>query len=405
MCFLSLPIKKGNKVKTLFEDQWSPPAKLPRSFGITYRGSKSRFVKELFPAMEKTVGESLVGKNFIDPFTGGMAMSHYALVGQGMNVVASDYLPGHVDLLNAVIFDGYGLTDEFWEWVSRDTFKFKRESLSHLKRESLLSIWSFNNIEGAYLYGKLKEPIAREVHNMIVFDIEPDYSILPIGRAAFEEIVSLPDGKAVGFRERRSLFKKFVVKLIENQRLQALEAGESLASLDDFAGIKSHWQSQELERGEPFSPLSETSRLQAVKRNEPFTGRVNGKYYPQTSSRSERAACLGSINSPTLTLTCQDYQDALKSIPDNSVIYLDPPYEGTLAYSGLEKVDLNSFDIQTFWTVAEDLARSGQHVFVSSYVARPGWEVAWSKDTTSIMAGGSDTKKTVTENLYYWRGQ
>lgn len=74
-------------------------------------------------------------------------------------------------------------------------------------------------------------------------------------------------------------------------------------------------------------------------------------------------------------------------IPKYSVIYCDPPYEGTSGY----KVD--SFDHTAFWQWARERATEGHTVFVSEYNAPPDFILLWQKETKSSLSangkGGS----------------
>ena len=61
------------------------------------------------------------------------------------------------------------------------------------------------------------------------------------------------------------------------------------------------------------------------------------------------------------------------NIPTNSVIYCDPPYEGTTKYK-------DDFDHQKFWLWCERMAKSGHKVFVSEYNAPQKWGVVWEQE-------------------------
>ena len=52
-----------------------------------------------------------------------------------------------------------------------------------------------------------------------------------------------------------------------------------------------------------------------------------------------------------------------------TVLYADPPYQGTTGYKGVE------FNSLAFWFWAAQHARQGVHVFVSEYVAPDGWKL------------------------------
>jgi DNA adenine methylase len=61
------------------------------------------------------------------------------------------------------------------------------------------------------------------------------------------------------------------------------------------------------------------------------------------------------------------YRDIV--IPDNSLIYCDPPYKGTYKY----RVD-NNFSHDEFWTWCDKQVDNGHIVFVSERVAPGNWE-------------------------------
>ncbi len=60
-------------------------------------------------------------------------------------------------------------------------------------------------------------------------------------------------------------------------------------------------------------------------------------------------------------------------IPDNSIIYCDPPYEGTTKYK-------DDFDHERFWMWCEEKTLSGHNVFVSEYHAPENWVSVWEQE-------------------------
>lgn len=75
--------------------------------------------------------------------------------------------------------------------------------------------------------------------------------------------------------------------------------------------------------------------------------------------------------------------------PDNSIIYCDPPYEGTTKYKG-------GFDHEKFWNWVRGMSKANK-VFVSEYAAPDDFECIWSKDVkTSLNSSG----KTSVEKLF-----
>lgn len=65
-------------------------------------------------------------------------------------------------------------------------------------------------------------------------------------------------------------------------------------------------------------------------------------------------------------------------IPDNSIIYCDPPYANATKYKG-------SFDHTMFWKWCEEKTLQGNEVFVSEYHAPDNWKSIWSKKVTTML--------------------
>lgn len=66
-------------------------------------------------------------------------------------------------------------------------------------------------------------------------------------------------------------------------------------------------------------------------------------------------------------------------IPDNSLIYCDPPYEGTTKYK-------NDFNHAIFWNWCRDMSRKGHRAFISEYKAPYDFECVWEKKINSSLA-------------------
>jgi DNA adenine methylase len=83
-------------------------------------------------------------------------------------------------------------------------------------------------------------------------------------------------------------------------------------------------------------------------------------------------------------------------IPDNSIIYCDPPYEGTTKYK-------DSFNHKKFWKWCEDMVFEGHNVFVSEYHAPENWESIWSKQVKTML--DVNNYKNDIENLFVLKTQ
>ena len=80
------------------------------------------------------------------------------------------------------------------------------------------------------------------------------------------------------------------------------------------------------------------------------------------------------------------------NIPDNSIIYCDPPYENTTKYN-------SSFNHSEFWQWCRDMKHQGHVVFVSEYNAPSDFICVWEKEMTSSLTKDTGSKKAV-EKLF-----
>lgn len=88
---------------------------------------------------------------------------------------------------------------------------------------------------------------------------------------------------------------------------------------------------------------------------------------------------------------CGDYSEM--DIPDNSLIYCDPPYKGTKQYTTSK-----NFDYGRFYEWIHEMKDKGHTVFVSEYQMPDDFTCVWEKGVTNAM-NQTITKKTV-EKLF-----
>jgi DNA adenine methylase len=79
-------------------------------------------------------------------------------------------------------------------------------------------------------------------------------------------------------------------------------------------------------------------------------------------------------------------------VPDNSLIYCDPPYEGTTKYK-------DDFNHVVFWQWCRDMASKGHIIFVSEYNAPDDFVCVWQKEIVSSLTQDTGSKKAV-EKLF-----
>jgi len=102
--------------------------------------------------------------------------------------------------------------------------------------------------------------------------------------------------------------------------------------------------------------------------------------------------------SPTLAgikLICSGYNDL--DIPENSIIYCDPPYKGTTKYK-------DDFDHSAFWDWCREKVIEGHQVFMSEYSAPSDFICVWSKEVNNSLTKDTGSKKGV-ECLFRHKSQ
>ena len=96
-----------------------------------------------------------------------------------------------------------------------------------------------------------------------------------------------------------------------------------------------------------------------------------------------------------LKYVCCDYNDI--EIPENSIIYCDPPYQNTdKTYK--EK----QFDHDKFWEWCRIKSKEGHTVFISEYNAPDDFECVWEKEMTNTHP---NQKKKSVEKLFKYKKQ
>lgn len=92
-----------------------------------------------------------------------------------------------------------------------------------------------------------------------------------------------------------------------------------------------------------------------------------------------------------------DYREVI--IPQNSVVYCDPPYFATTKYSSL-------FNHEDFWDYMRKLSQDGYSCFISEYSAPDDFDCVWEKTVASSLSanGKSGGNKVSVEKLFVYKG-
>lgn len=235
-----------------------------KKLGIPYMGGKKGIAENIVDFIRF---ENPNAKYFYDLFGGGGAISFQAL-NSFENVYYNELNTGVVKLLEKIRDDG--VTDEFYKWVDRETFK------NHKNDDTwygglLATCWSFgNNKEKGYLFGKNIEENKRLLHEIIVNRCD-------VSRKQFEAITGL-------YIDDKYLFKDN----INDRRLEVMRVVKSSLGRTDM---------QQLQRLERLQQLEQLEQLQRL-------------------NISNKSAFDVEITTPI----------------NETVIYLDPPYLNTAKY-------------------------------------------------------------------------
>ncbi len=123
-------------------------------------------------------------------------------------------------------------------------------------------------------------------------------------------------------------------------------------------------------KGKPADPISSWIRFMLS-----FGGKLDNGYARETGSDETTFCGYGKRNalkqSPkiqSVEFICASYKDYK---PVNSLVYCDPPYQGTTGYK------TGAFNHEEFFEWCREVARNGNLVYVSEYNAPNDFECVW----------------------------
>lgn len=138
-----------------------------------------------------------------------------------------------------------------------------------------------------------------------------------------------------------------------------------------------------------------------------YSGKWFGGYAGKTktklgTTRDYQAEAIRNVlkqveNIKGIDMRCGAYFDLV--LPENCIIYCDPPYAGTTKYK-------DDFHHPSFWNWCRNKAQEGHTVFVSEYSAPVDFKCVWQKEVKSSLSangkiGGS---KNSVEKLFVLKG-
>ena len=328
-------------------------------YGLPYKGSKNKLAERIVRLLPKRT-------HLIDLFCGGCAVSHAALL-------MGKYEHIHINDINwmcpTLFIDALnGKYNDENRWISREDFFRLKDTDPYVA-----VVWSFGNNLRDYLYSKEIEPLKKAIHYAMFFS---DYSL---GKELGHDLSFIDPIQDL---QKRYLAVKHYFDKLGHFRQQSFEGGRISSIPTCKIGVEqrgsSRWGGakpdiQTWRHGVQQSLLSR-SQSSAIKATATSRDVVQKKKSQDKSSTAsgqdglhrlqyrERQHSLPRYSGGQIlpiTSSVLDYEEV--TIPEDSVIYCDIPYEGTDGY--LEKGQ-GGFDYERFYQWCE---RQTQPVFISSY--------------------------------------
>lgn len=383
-------------------------------YGVPYQGSKNKIAGWVIDNLPED-------EILVDLFAGGCAVTHAAMLsGKWDRIVANDI--GDAPELFCDAIDGKYADEK--RWISREDFQNLKDTDPYVSL-----CWSFGNSRTDYLYAQEIEPWKKALHYARVFG---DCSLL-------REMGIDSDGSHSDVKKHHSEYKeKYIRWWLSKQKYTSAELDKLIANVEadierdeeelrqylisalKKSGLtqaevqrrlgtqmarhyfgRSQWEfpTQEMyEKMQEFMPLPDDyNELVGLYR---LRQRLQSLESLQSLQRLQRLQSLQSLQSlqkykNNLTITRKSYSDV--AVPDNAVVYADPPYKGTDATG--YKCD---FDYAAFEKWLNEVPFM---VIVSEYNAPAGCVEIASIKKLSLFGtgnkGGTNTEKLFVQERFY----
>ena len=335
---------------------------MAQNYGLPYTGSKSRIAHWVIDNLPR-------GRVLIDAFAGGCAITHRALLSQKwQTVIANDINVKYPQLFADAVRGKY--KDEK-RWISREDFERIKS-----KDAFVACCWSFGNDLIRYMYSRAIEPYKRALHYAIVLDdFAPMQSLMPEVAQAVNEAIHWIRNT----HDRRVTAQNVIVKTLK--RLTGDNYFHSVIQNNPLYQTIRHTS----RNTQSLESLERLERMQSLERLEIL----------EILERLERMQSLESLESlESLKITSQSYAEI--DIPDDAVVYCDPPYHACSKslYDGTAK----AFDHRAFYDWCVRVAKTNP-IFISEYsIEDDRFEIVAEKQKLTSMSQFKSS--IVTERLY-----
>lgn len=325
---------------------------MSKNYGLAYMGSKSGvapWVVEHLPAAPVLV----------DLFAGGCAITHAAVLSRKWKtIIANDITDAPSLFVDAVA----GKYRDETRWISRADYDRLKDTDPYVRY-----CWSFGNNGRIYLYGTKIEPYKKACHYAVVLD---DWTLL---QGLCPEVWQAAKAAMRGcstIHQRRLRFGPAIVrKLKELKDPSLLDSNPLYASCHRKIVRGTNPDATYLERLESLERLERLQSLESLERLQSLESRRVG-----------------------VSVSRADYRAV--EIPDNAVVYCDPPYKGTADY-------LVPFDSDAFYRWAADCPHP---VYFSEYSAPSNFKrVAATQKCNRLNTNKAN--KAFNFEFIYWNGK
>lgn len=311
-----------------------------KNFGLPYTGSKSRiapWLMEMLPSCD----------HFVDVFAGGCAVSHAMIIyGKAKKITLND-LQG--DVVNLFIDALHGDLEKYepYRWIDRETFFKEKDNNPFIRL-----VYSFGNSGKNYLFSREIEKYRHAIYSAIVENKWIEFkSLCP---EVYDNTIKTLEG-IESLEYRRLAFQR--------------EMASSLRKLNDV--------DKNIKTKNPLYTYPSTLR---------------GSDCANQLERIKRIIQIKCSSLPSIQTKSLDYR--LLDIPNNSVVFCDPPYkDSTVKYNNLK------FEHEEFYEWCLEQSNRND-VYVTEYnIEHPNFQLVGEKGR-QISMNGKGSKGLKTERLY-----
>lgn len=334
-----------------------------KNFGLPYTGSKSRiapWLMEMLPACD----------HFVDVFAGGCAVSHAMMLYNKARKITLNDLQG--DVVNLFLDALHGNLEKYapYQWIDRKTFFEQKDNNPFIRL-----VYSFGNNGKDYLYSKEIEEYKHAVHLALVEDNWILFSQL------CPELYEQCKNELLKYQlDNENYYNSIRVRRLHLQK-------KCIEILCDISGH--NWCSDVIQQ----NPFYRGARKEWITHGKNGSGIESIQILQHIGAAGRIELINDNINVlPVINVQSKDYR--LLDIPNNSVVFCDPPYKNSsIKYNNIK------FDHEEFYNWCIEKAKNND-VFVTEYnIEHPNFKLIGEK-ARKISMNGIGSKGFKTERLY-----